>query len=123
MSAGPFERSKYESNDGEIYSIRVQPETLALTLGGSANAAPTGAVTQEVSARVSGGNRQIGLKARAVSLAWTGTPPTGYKAGELVRVPILTEDLYDSVTGNGATTGTYLGVGVAVVGKLPERVR
>lgn len=122
MSAGAFERSKYEADNGDIYSIRVQPETLAATFGGTANAAPTGAVDQQVSARVGGGNRQIGIKARAVSVSWTAAPPTGYKADELIRIPIMTKDLYDSITSN-STTGSYLGANIQVVGKLPERVR
>lgn len=122
MSAGAFSRSKYEADNGDVYAVRVQPETLAATFGGTANAAPSGAVDQQVSARVGGGNRQIGIKTRAVSVAWTGGAPTGYKADEILRIPILTKDLYDAITTN-STTGSYLGGTVQVVGKLPERVR
>lgn len=122
MSAGAFERSKYEADNGDIFAIRVQPETLAATFGGTANAAPTGAVDQQVSARVGGGNREIGIKARAVTVAWDGAPPTGYEPNQLLRVPILTKDLYDAITSN-STSGSYLGAAVTVVGKLGERVR
>lgn len=122
MSAGAFDRSKYEADNGDIYAVRVQPETLAATFGGTANAAPSGAVDQQVSARVGGGNRQIGIKTRAVSVAWTGGAPTGYKADEILRIPIMTKDLYDAITTN-STTGSYLGSAIQVVGKLPERVR
>jgi len=121
MSAGAFERSKYEANNGDIYGIRVQPETLAATFGGTANDAPAGAVDQETSARVGGGNRQIGIKARAVSAVWTSTAPTGYKADEPIRIPVLTPDLFDAITPN--STGNYLGQGITIIGKLPERVR
>ena len=46
MSAGDFQRSKYQSREGNIYRIRIQPETLGLTLGGTANSEPTGAIDQ-----------------------------------------------------------------------------
>lgn len=122
MSAGAFERSKYEANNGDIHAIRVQPETVAATFGGTANNPPAGAVDQQTSARVGGGNREYGVKARAVSVTWTGAAPAGYEDGQLLRVPILTEELYDAITPN-STVGTYLGAAVVVVGKLPERVR
>lgn len=123
MSAGAFESSKYEADDGTIYKIRVQPETEAAEFGDPAvaNAAPSGAVTGKVSARVGGGNRQYGVKARAVTVKWTSTVPSGYKSDEVLRIPILQKSLYDSVA-SGAT-GTYLGQPVEVVGKLPERIR
>lgn len=122
MSAGVFERSRYEADNGDVHAIRVQPETIAATFGGTANNPPAGAVDQQVSARVGGGNRRYGVKARAVSVTWTGAPPAGYADDELLRVPILTPDLYDAITPN-STVGTYLGANVIVVGKLPERVR
>lgn len=122
MSAGQFERTKYEADNGDIYPIRVQPETLAATFGGTANAAPTGAVDQQGLARVSGGNRRIGIKARSVTIAFTGTPPTGYEPNQLLRVPILTLDLYNAINPN-STTGSYLGVNVIVVGKNAQRGR
>ncbi len=115
MSAGRFEQSRYQSNRGNIYRIRVQPETLALTVGGEANDPPAGAVDQESSARVSGGNNAIGVKARSVTLRWTGAVPTGYLANELLRVPILQESVWDNIDLDA--TGTYLGSAVVVVGK------
>lgn len=122
MSAGAFTRTKYEADNGDIYAVRVQPETLAATFGGTANAAPTGAVDQEGLARIAGGNRRIGIKARSVTVTWSGSPPTGYRDGQLIRVPILTLDLYNSITPN-TTTGNYLGTGVIVVGKNAQRGR
>lgn len=122
MSAGRFSRSKYESNNGEIFPIRVQPETEAATFGGAANVPPAAAADQPVSARVGGGNRQIGIKARSVTVTWSGAPPAGYTEGQLIRIPILTEDLYDSISPQ-STTGSYLGAGIVVVGVNPERRR
>ena len=121
MSAGAFSRSRYAADSGEIHPIRVQPETLALTLGGTANAAPAGAVTSSISAKVSGGRRNLGLKARMVSLAFTGAVPDGYEPDSVTRVPILTPALFTAI-GRG-TTGTYLGVGVEVLGKSSESSR
>lgn len=120
MSAGAFLVTKYQSNAGNIYGITVQPETVAANIG-AVNAAPAGAVDQEVSARVGGGNNAIGIKARSVTVKFTATPPSGYLAGQTLRIPILTQTVYNGI-GKG-TTGTYLGVAVVVVGKQPERVR
>jgi len=118
MSSGNFVRSKYESNSGEIYPIRVQPETLALTIAATANAAPAGAVTAEVSARANGSRRTLGMNARTVTVAFTATPPDGYATNTTLTVPVMQPALWDNAT-RGAT-GTYLGVAVEVVGKSPE---
>lgn len=121
MSAGAFlANGKYEADSGTIYRIRVQPETVAANIG-SANAVPAGAVDGEGSARVGGGNRQIGIKARSVTVRFTATVPDGYAADRLLRIPILTPAVYDAIT--PGATGTYLGTAVVVVGKNPERVR
>lgn len=122
MSAGAFTNSKYESNSGSIYRIRVQPETAAATIGGTANTAPAGAIDQEVSAQVSGGKRSIGMNARTISLSFTGSLPTGY-AGPSVRIPVLQSATYDAWTATAGQTGTYLGVAVEVLGQSPETKR
>lgn len=118
MSSGAFEISKYESNAGNIYNVKVQPETLAASIGG-VNTAPAAAVDQEVSARVGGGNRQIGIKCRSVSVRLTATL-AGYKDGQILRVPILKKSVFDGI--NKGTTGTYLETACVVVGKNAERV-
>ena len=120
MSSGAFNTSKYEADSGTIYNCRVQPETLAANIGG-ANTAPAGAVDGEGSARIGGGNRQIGIKARSVTVKWTSTAPDNYKEGQLIRIPIMTKARYDAI--NIGATGTYLSTNVTVVGKNPERVR
>lgn len=120
MSAGSFEYSKYESNAGNVYRIRVQPETLALDIGGNTNTPPAGDIDSEGTVKVSGGKRSFGVIPRSVSLAFTGALPDGY-SGDNVRVPILTQATYDAIS--SSATGTYLGVGVEVVGKSPEQVR
>lgn len=121
MSAGAFARSKYEADNGDIHPIRVQEETLTLNLGG-ANAAPTGAVDNQQRVRVSGGKRAYGIKARTVSIKFTASPPAGYKADQVLRLPILTKDIYDDIVPD-VTTGTYLTVACVVVGKSGQSGR
>lgn len=121
MSSGTFTDSKYESAAGDIYNCRVQPETLAATLGGTANAAPAGAATQKVSARSSGSKRAYGMTMRSVVLRFTGAAPDGY-SGDDISIPILTPDLYNSLTAK-TTTGTYLGADVIVQAKSGEQER
>lgn len=122
MSSGKFSRSKYEADSDTVYSIRVQPETLTASIGGSANTAPAGAVTGEGSVRVGGGNRQIGIKARAVTIAWNdGAAPEDYDENSTVRIPILTKARYAAINIGAAVT--YNGGTGVVVGKSPERVR
>lgn len=123
MSAGEFTRTFYEldtGNGGGIARIRVQPETLAATIGGSANTAPAGPATVPVSASVSAGNRENGIKARSVTLLFTAAAPTGY-SGDPVTIPVMQESTFAAWT-LGAT-GTYLGAAVEVIGRSPERVR
>jgi len=122
MSAGNFTFSKYESNSGSIYKIRVQPETLTATIDAVANDAPAGDVDQEVSAKASGGKREIGMIARTVTLRFTGTVPTNY-SGDDVTVPVMQSSTYDSWTTPADKTGTYLGSAVKVVGQSAERKR
>lgn len=120
MSAGEFVRSRYESDAGNVHPIRVQPETIAATIG-SANTAPAGTIDLSISAKVSGGRRELGLIARKVRLAFTGAAPTGYAEDSIVSIPILTPTVYDGIA--VGTTGTYLGAAVEVVGKTPESSR
>jgi len=57
---------------------------------------------------------------RYVTLGFTGAPPTGY-SGDPVRVPVLDPAAFANYT-LGAT-GTYLGVGVEVLGRVGETVK
>lgn len=121
MSAGAFSRTRYLADNGDTHPIRVQPETVAAGYGGTTNAAPTSAIDNPISARVSNGNRMFGLKPRTVTMVFEGTAPTGYKAGSYVRIPILQPTLWNTIaTGD---TINYLGNSATVVGKSPERIR
>ena len=123
MSAGAFVSSIYEleaSNGGGFAACKVQPETLALEIASTTNAAPAGPVDLPVSAKASKTNREYGIGMRSVTLEFTGALPTGY-SGDNVRVPVLTPAAFAAY--QNQATGTYLGVGVRVVGRTPERVR
>lgn len=112
MSAGAYNRSRYTRNNGDIHPIRVQPETLTLTIGSTANSAPTGTATSDISASVSKGRKGIGLKARSITFVFTGTAPTGYKQDSPITLPALQEAIWDLAV-KGAT-GTYAPLGTAV---------
>ena len=122
MSAGAFELSKYERNGQvSIHSIRIQPETAALVIGAATNGPPAGDEDSDFSAKVSRGNTEYGLLPRKVTVRFTGTLPTGYKADQTISLPILTEAMWTGISrGN---TGTYLGEAVQVVSKSNEDVR
>jgi hypothetical protein len=121
MSAGAFVNSFYESNElGTVHPIRVQPETLALTLGGEANAAPSGAGAIGPSAQVSRGKRALGINARTVTIRLTAAL-AGYSTGALISLPWLDPTTYDGIT-KKVTTGTYLGTACICIGKSAESV-
>lgn len=117
MSSGRFESAFYETNGGAIMRCRVQPETLSATIGGQANATAAGPATAPGSARSGGGNRQFGVKMRAVTVRWT-TAPAGYDVRTLARIPILQKDTWDAL--NGGEAVAYNGGTGTVVGVLPE---
>ncbi|MEG3882263.1 hypothetical protein QT972_33450 [Microcoleus sp. herbarium7] len=118
MSAGSFSLlGKYEASEGGlIYRIRVQPETISAN-----NPVPAGDVNGIGSVRVGGGNRQIGIKARSITVRWSGTVPDGYLANGLVRIPIFTPATYNALI--LSSPFTYLGQPTVVVSKNGERVR
>lgn len=121
MSSGRFEVSTYEMDDGNIIKIRVQPETLAADLG-TVNAAPVGAVSvPNLSAKVSGSKRSIGVNARTVTVRFTSTLPDDYSGDDISGIPVLVKATFDAIN-KGLSTGTYLGQPVTIVGKSAEVV-
>lgn len=120
MSSGAYSTSgKYQSDSGNIYSIRVQPETITATFASVANAAPAGAIDQEVSAKVSKGNRGFGIKPRTVTFRWVAAPD-GYEPTTLQTLPVLTSSVYNGIAKGQAVA--YLGATGTVVSKSPERL-
>jgi hypothetical protein len=124
MSAGAFRRSKYVADYGDgsaVHPIRVQPETLSAISGTQDNDEPNVDITNPISAKISTGRRSLGLSPKFITLQLPDgtTPPTGYKAGSITRIPALTRAFYDSVSKGSEVT--YLGVIWEVVSKTPER--
>lgn len=122
MSAGPFTIVNYQFSNGDIGSVRVQPETLALQIGGEANGEVAGVRNVPRRVTVSGGRRRAGLLyARLVRVTWTAAPPAGYKAGSVVTLPLINNAIYAEASVPDAT-GTYLGAGIRVVGVSPKPI-
>ena len=124
MSAGAFVDSLYQARYGTgtaVHGIQVQPETLALTIAGSANTAPAGPPTSPISAKVSGGRNSIGLQAELVRLKFTDVVPPGYKVDGIITLPLLNAAIRAVAFRNA--DGQYLGLDVQVVGITPEKVR
>lgn len=127
MSAGRFLRSRYIAsyNTDNIHPIRVQPETLELTVPGPpivANTAPIGATNQPFSAVISRGIRQLGLRPRTVTIELTsGTPPAGYDIRSRVTLPVLNLQLPPLLV--PGTPIEYLGADWEVVSFQPEITR
>lgn len=123
MSAGRFTKSFYSSNKtGLIHPIRVQEETLALSVGGVANAAPAGPATSPISAQVSQSKRSLGLNARTVTIKFPTAAPTGYKVDSPITLPWLggTGDFDGFASGDSVS---YLGATGEVVGTTAETAK
>lgn len=122
MSSGAFTTTKYKSDSGGIYRIRVQPETTQLAISSTTNGPPAGATTEEISANARGGKRQNGVTARTISVKFTGAIPDDY-LGTPLTIPVLDPDTFVSYTSPPGKTGTYLGSAIEVIGFSPERRR
>ncbi len=119
MSSGIFENGRYETNDGDIYFCKAQPESKGLILDGVTNAYPVGDVDQATSARLTGSKRQIGVTARTVRVRLTAAL-AGYKPEAILTIPVFTETVYNGFV--KGQTGTYLGTAVEYVGRSAEGV-
>lgn len=120
---GEFVISKYEASDGTfIYPIKLQPETLAASIGSVTNSAPTGAITAFLpSASVTKSKRGIGMHPRTVTLKVTSTGVLANNAkGTLIRLPILSKANFAAI--KQGDTGTYQDDAILVVRKNPEVV-
>jgi hypothetical protein len=123
MSAGAFTRTFYEmsaENGSFVVPCRVQDTTLAASFGGTANSAPSGPADFPASATISQGKRSAGVNMRTATIAWTGSPPAGYKAGSTISIPVLKPTTFAAWT--KGTTGTYLGANAVIAGKSGETV-
>jgi hypothetical protein len=126
MSAGRFTGSRYQASYGAgtaVHPIRVQPETIALTIDSVANDPPSGAISNPISAVVSRGRNTRGLRPRLVTLRAPDTnPPATYLAGGITTVPLLTPAIATAAANaDDETTVSYLGLSTwTVVGVSAE---
>ena len=126
MSAGPFLKRGYEANDGKMFPIRIQPETITLDIAGNVNTA--GALAGEPglpSVDVGKSRRSNGVHARLVRFKFTGTPPAGYTPNSTLTLPILKPETYNALSDGATGTYTLLGQSHAIeyVGKTPEKIK
>ena len=115
MSAGRFTGSRYQATYGAgtaIHPIRVQPETITLSIDSIANDPPAGAITNPISAVVSRGRNARGLRPRTVTLRAPDTsPPDGYLAGGVTTIPLLQQAIFTAAANaDDETPVSYLGV-------------
>jgi len=124
MSSGPFQISSYECQaTGTNHPIRIQPETLAITLGGTANAAAAGA-TVLPSAQVSQSKRSLGINARTITFKFPeGGAPVGYKELSPITVPWLQNVAAFTGAVPGITAVNAYGQSAILVSTTPEKVR
>lgn len=124
MSTGAFVESVYESGKPapNLHPIRVQPETLTLTIDGTANSAGGAEATSELRAFSSSRNRRGAVNARKVGLEITAGGDAGYEVGSTIYVPVMTAATLSAYLFPAGKTGTYNGASVRVIGSSPERI-
>lgn len=124
MSQGSFTTSRYGSETlGTQHPIRVQPETLDITLGGTANTPPVGTSILP-SAQVSRSRRALGINARTITFKFaSGNEPTGYKPESPITVPWLQNNTAFLSAVPGETVVNAYGSPAILVGTTPEKVR
>lgn len=126
MSGGSFVTVAYENGAGVFHPIRVQPETLTLSLNSVVNSAPANTPGANLpSAKVSSSKRAIGINARTVRVRTSETaPPIGYKPGSIIALPVLQAATFAAYskgqTGSYSLNGTAYDV--TFVGKTPESI-
>ncbi len=127
MSAGKFDLDgKYESDVGNVYRCRPQPETKALTLDGTANAYPSGNVTAGIgSITLTKSKRSLGVIPRTVTIRLTADPTgeQGDYEGEGTSFVIPVFDPATWQTYSIGDVGTYLSTACVCDFKAPEQIR
>ena len=116
MSAGPFLLSKYETNDGLILPIRIQPETLTV----AENVEPGGGADGPF-VKVSGSKRSYGVHPRKITLSRSVGAADYGSAKAYARVVILTSAAWAAAV-IGATVA-YAGVDWVIASKTAESIR
>lgn len=120
MSFGPFITSKYQDNGGGIHSIRIQPETLTLSIGAVDNGVPAGEVDNLRGVSASGKRSILHLGARRIGVRVTNDAGP-YAVGTVHYVPVMTPNVFQQMIDLRGSAGTYNGSAVVCIGGSPER--
>ena len=121
MSNGPFQIAFYETDAGNTVPIRVQPETLGLTIDGVANDPVAGPVSAGFpSAQTSQSRRALGINARRVRCVYDTGASAGLP-GLSITLPWLNPATFAAL-GVGAT-GTYEAEPIQLRSTLGEEIR
>lgn len=107
-------QTKYESDSGDIHFIALSPDFAT-----AAGTPPTGAINNDIKAKVSKSNREYGIRPRGVRLSRTiGTAPDTFK--KYTFLPVLTPTAFG---GAGFQLGATVTIGTTdyvVVSRNPE---
>lgn len=126
MSAGNFVKGAiYQDDFGNLYPIRVQPETLTLTIGGVANDQAAGPLPPNLpSVSVSRGRQANGVNARLVRIEFTTITPPGYASSGTITLPVLTSTAFAAYSKDAVGTYTLNGTAYDVRsgGRTPEKI-
>jgi len=126
MSSGAFVIARYRfqtrnANATRMARIRVQPEVLAATFNGVANAEPPVELdtTRDFLFLVrSARSRKFGgVSARGVVIEWI-SPPIGYNPDSQLFLPVPSKATFTAIPIGAASV--YLGSSCVVVEKIPE---
>lgn len=123
MSAGKFVKVGYTSEAGGTHFIKVQPETVNLSIAGVLNSASATVPDSTPSVRVGGSRRRRGtLYSRMVTIQFdVGAAPAGYIPEGRVSLPWLDRNSFAALKTND--TVQYLGAAGKLVSKLAEVYR
>jgi len=109
-----FTTTKYESDNGLIYAIRLQDARASL-----AGTAPTGTVDANSTVKVSKSTREFGIRPRGVRLQRVlGTAPNTFK--KTTFLPVLTPTAFAEATFDVGATITISTVAWTVLRKQEE---
>ena len=108
----------YPDTGGYVLRVKISQSKFDLIVNGTANGSydqPTDTF-QTVSSGTS--HRSPQLKPRYVTFRFEGTPPSGYKAGVVLKSVIMSKGLWDRATPN--SIGTYRDSGIRFLERYPE---
>jgi len=106
--------TKYEGNDGQIYSIK-----LTADYASAAGDPPAGGVTTDIKPKISKTNREHGIRPRGARLVRTiGTEPDTFK--KYTFLPVLTLTAWSSAAYSPGTAINVGTVAYTVISRIGE---